>query len=140
MFLCKISIFKLLIKCLIEWHIANQAFDKMSTINKTYVYIAYQAFDKTHVSLCKVDILKIDQDLKIERGLIVALRKEKEELEHDASRQKKHLHSMSEIANELESLSNQCRLGLLTVESVAKSFGDLQKVFHLSGHESSANW
>ncbi|PWA61434.1 hypothetical protein CTI12_AA168190 [Artemisia annua] len=81
------------------------------------------------VSLCEVDILKIDQDLKIERGVIVALRKEKEELEHDAARQDKQLYSLSEIANELERVSNQCRLGLLTLESVAKSFGDLQKVF-----------
>ncbi|GJR85138.1 septin and tuftelin-interacting protein 1 homolog 1 [Tanacetum coccineum] len=81
------------------------------------------------VSLCEVDILKIHQDLKMEREIIVALRKEKEELEHDAARQDKQLYSMSEIANELERLSSQCRMGLVTLESLAKSFGDMQKVF-----------
>nr|XP_043636794.1 septin and tuftelin-interacting protein 1 homolog 1 [Erigeron canadensis] len=81
------------------------------------------------LDMAELDIQKIDQDLRNERETVVTLQKEREKLEVDANRQKRQLDSMEEIINVLERLDKESHLGTLTLESLAKSFGNLQKRF-----------
>ncbi|MFS8013941.1 putative septin and tuftelin interacting protein [Helianthus anomalus] len=81
------------------------------------------------LDLAELDIQKIDRDLRNERETVVTLQKEKEQLKTDASRQKKQLDSMEEIVNVVERLGDESQTGTLTLDSLAKSFGNLQKRF-----------
>ncbi|CAK9188576.1 unnamed protein product [Ilex paraguariensis] len=79
------------------------------------------------VDLAELDIQKIDQDLRNERETVVTLQKEKEKLQIDAARQKKQLDSTEEIVSVLDQIGTENSLGKLTLDSLAKSFGDLQR-------------
>lgn len=81
------------------------------------------------VDLAELDIQKIDRDLRNEMETVVSLQKEKEKLKVDAARQKKQLDSMEEIVSVLEQIGDENLLGTLTLDSLAKSFGDLQRRF-----------
>ncbi|PWA59807.1 hypothetical protein CTI12_AA204920 [Artemisia annua] len=81
------------------------------------------------VDLAELDIQKIDQNLRNERETVVSLQKEKEKLKDDAARQKRQLDSMEEIVSVMDRLGDESKLGILTLESLAKSFLDLQKRF-----------
>lgn len=81
------------------------------------------------LDLAELDIQKIDQNLRNERETVVTLQKEKEKLKEDANRQKKQLDNMEEIISVLERLGNESHSGSLTLDSLAKSFGNLQKQF-----------
>ncbi|KAI5651019.1 hypothetical protein M9H77_37024 [Catharanthus roseus] len=78
------------------------------------------------VDLAELDIQKVDRDLRNERETVVALQKEKEKLQMEASRQKKQLDNMEHISNILEELEVQSSMGTATLDSLAKSFIDLQ--------------
>ncbi|KAI5665047.1 hypothetical protein M9H77_24370 [Catharanthus roseus] len=78
------------------------------------------------VDLAELDIQKVDRDLRNERETVVALQKEKEKLQMEASRQKKQLDNMEHISNVLEELEEQSSMGTATLDSLAKSFIDLQ--------------
>ncbi|KAI3805773.1 hypothetical protein L1987_21659 [Smallanthus sonchifolius] len=77
----------------------------------------------------ELDIQKIDQDLRNERETVVTLQKEKEELINDANRRKEQLDSMEEIVTVVEQLCHDGQTGTLTLDSLAKSFKNLQKWF-----------
>ncbi|CAK9159611.1 unnamed protein product [Ilex paraguariensis] len=79
------------------------------------------------VDLAELDIQKIDRDLRNEREIVVTLQKEKEKLQIDVARQKKQLDSMEEIVSVLDQMGTVNSLGKLTLDSLAKSFGDLQR-------------
>ncbi|XP_021737997.1 septin and tuftelin-interacting protein 1 homolog 1-like [Chenopodium quinoa] len=81
------------------------------------------------VDLAELNIQKMDRDLRNERETVVALQKEKELHQIDAARQKKQIDSMTEVLQVLDSIEEENTLGRLTLESLAKSFGDLQKRF-----------
>ncbi|KAI3759898.1 hypothetical protein L1987_50283 [Smallanthus sonchifolius] len=66
-------------------------------------------------------------DLRNERETVATLQKEKEELINDANQQKEQLDSMEEIVTVVERLCHDCQTGTLTLDSVAKSFKNLQK-------------
>ncbi|CAL5364800.1 unnamed protein product [Camellia sinensis] len=79
------------------------------------------------VDLAELDIQKIDQDLRNEREMVVNLQKEKEKLQSDAAHQKKQLDNMAEIVSLLEQIGKENLLGTLTLDSLTKLFGDLQR-------------
>lgn len=81
------------------------------------------------VDLAELEIQKIDRDLRNERELVVTLQKEKKRLEIEDARQKKQLDDMVEIAGVLERISEEKLSGSLTLDSLARSFRDLQKRF-----------
>lgn len=79
------------------------------------------------VDLAELDIQKIDQDLRNERELVVALQKEKEKLQAEAVSQKTQLENMEYIVNELDRMDEESRSGTLTLDSLVKSFLYLQQ-------------
>ncbi|KAI7749074.1 hypothetical protein M8C21_033853 [Ambrosia artemisiifolia] len=81
------------------------------------------------LDLAELDILKLDQDLRDAREVIVTLKKEIEKMKNDAKRQKKQFDSMEEIATVVEQLDRDSHAGTLTLDSLAKSFRKLQKRF-----------
>lgn len=81
------------------------------------------------VDLAELDIQKIDRDLRNERETVVALQKEKETLQSEAARQKKQLDAMEEILQILGCIEEENSSGRLTLESLAKPFGDLKRRF-----------
>ncbi|XP_057539696.1 septin and tuftelin-interacting protein 1 homolog 1-like isoform X1 [Amaranthus tricolor] len=81
------------------------------------------------IDLVELDIQKIDRDLRTERETAVALQKEKETLQIEVARQTKQIDSMEEVVQVLESIEEEHMSGRLTLESLAKSFWDLQNKF-----------
>lgn len=81
------------------------------------------------VDLAELDIQKIDRDLGNERETVIALQKEKETLQSEAARQKNQLDTMEEVLQTLERISDEHTSGRLTLESLARSFGDLKRRF-----------
>ncbi|XP_071741880.1 septin and tuftelin-interacting protein 1 homolog 1 [Rutidosis leptorrhynchoides] len=81
------------------------------------------------LDMAELDIQKIDRDLRNERETVVTLQKEKEKLKADANRQKKQLDSMEEMVRVIDRLGNESKLGTLTLDSLAKSFQNLQRRF-----------
>ncbi|XP_059625122.1 septin and tuftelin-interacting protein 1 homolog 1 [Cornus florida] len=81
------------------------------------------------VDLAELDIQKIDRDLRNERETVVALQKEKEKIQIEAARQKEQLDSMEEIVSILDRIGEENSLGTLTLDSLAKSFKDLQRKY-----------
>ncbi|GFP84033.1 septin and tuftelin-interacting protein 1 homolog 1 [Phtheirospermum japonicum] len=81
------------------------------------------------VDLAELDIQKLDNDLRNERETVVALQKEKEKLQNDARRQKQQLENMEVIVSVLDRLNELSSSGSMTLESLAKSFVDLQTRF-----------
>ncbi|KAI8569983.1 hypothetical protein RHMOL_Rhmol02G0319400 [Rhododendron molle] len=79
------------------------------------------------VDLAELDIQKIDQDMRNERETLVTLQKEKEKLQYDIAHQKKQLDNMLEIVSSLDQIGEGNLLGTLPLDSLAKSFGDLQR-------------
>ncbi|KAL2897799.1 Septin and tuftelin-interacting protein 1-like protein 1 [Bienertia sinuspersici] len=78
------------------------------------------------VDLAELQIQKTDKDLRNERETVVALQKEKEGLQEEAVRQKKQIDSMEDVLHVLDSIEEEHTSGRLTLESLAKYFGDLQ--------------
>ncbi|KAL3835164.1 hypothetical protein ACJIZ3_009900 [Penstemon smallii] len=81
---------------------------------------------KLIVDLAELDIQKLDRDLRNERETVVALQKEKEKLQKDAYHQKKQIDNMEEIVTVIDQIGEKSLVGSLTLESLAKSFKDLQ--------------
>ncbi|XP_075517873.1 septin and tuftelin-interacting protein 1 homolog 1 [Primulina tabacum] len=81
------------------------------------------------VDLAELNVQKLDRDLRKERETVVALQKEKEKLQEEAYRQRKQLDNMEERVGVLDRISDQSSNGLLTLQSLATSFMDLQTRF-----------
>ncbi|KAK4420900.1 Septin and tuftelin-interacting protein 11 [Sesamum alatum] len=81
------------------------------------------------VDLAELDIQKLDRDLRNERETVVALQKEKEKLQKEAHQQKQQIQNMEEIVSVLDQIGEKSSSGTLTLESLAKSFMDLQTRF-----------
>ncbi|KAJ8556023.1 hypothetical protein K7X08_022781 [Anisodus acutangulus] len=81
------------------------------------------------VDLAELDIQKVDSDLRNERETVVALQKEKEKLQADAARQKMQFDNMEEIVGILDRIGEESTSGTLTLDSLAKTFLDLQEQF-----------
>ncbi|KAK6130201.1 hypothetical protein DH2020_036011 [Rehmannia glutinosa] len=81
------------------------------------------------VDLAELDIQKLDNDLRNERETVVALQKEKEKLQKEAHHRKQQLENMEEIQSVLDQIGKKSSSGTLTLESLAKSFVDLQTRF-----------
>ncbi|KAM1014788.1 hypothetical protein ACFX2I_044620 [Malus domestica] len=79
------------------------------------------------LDLAELDIQKIDRDLRIERDTAISLNQEKERLETEVARQKQHLDSLEDIRTVLDRLGEENSMGTLTLDSLTKGFGDLQK-------------
>ncbi|KAG6413194.1 hypothetical protein SASPL_125900 [Salvia splendens] len=84
---------------------------------------------KLIVDIIEHDIQRLDGNLRNERETVVALQKEKEKLQKEADDQKQRLGNMEEIIAVLDQLGEKSSSGLLTLESLAKSFVDLQTRF-----------
>lgn len=78
------------------------------------------------VDLAELDIQKVDNDLRNERETVVALQREKEKLQKEARDQKQQLENMEQILSVLDQIGEKSSSGALTLESLAKSFQDLQ--------------
>lgn len=76
-----------------------------------------------------LDIQKIDRDLRNERETVVALQKEKEKLQKESSRQKQQLDSMKCISSVLEQIEEKSSLGTMTLDTLAQSFVNLQRLY-----------
>ncbi|GMH07011.1 hypothetical protein Nepgr_008851 [Nepenthes gracilis] len=81
------------------------------------------------VDLAELDIQEIDRKLRNERETVVALQQEKEKLQNEMECQKQQLDSMEEILRALDHISEENLSGKLTLDSLAKSFGDLKRRF-----------
>ncbi|PQQ12430.1 hypothetical protein Pyn_00140 [Prunus yedoensis var. nudiflora] len=77
------------------------------------------------LDLAEVDIQKIDRDLRNERDTAISLNQEKERLATEVARRKQHLDSLEDIMSVLDRLGEENVMGTLTLESLAKGFGDL---------------
>ncbi|KAI4375611.1 hypothetical protein MLD38_013462 [Melastoma candidum] len=81
------------------------------------------------VDLAELNIQKIDKDLRNEKETALSLQKDKERLQAEADHQKKQLDTMLKINNVLEEIEEYNTMGKLTLDSLAKSFGDLQRQY-----------
>ncbi|CAB4309774.1 unnamed protein product [Prunus armeniaca] len=79
------------------------------------------------LDLAELDIQKIDRDLRNERDTAINLNQEKERLAMKVARHKQHLDSLEDIMSVLDRLGEENVMGTLTLELLAKGFGDLQK-------------
>ncbi|KAH6771033.1 GC-rich sequence DNA-binding factor-like protein with Tuftelin interacting domain-containing protein [Perilla frutescens var. hirtella] len=81
---------------------------------------------KLIVDIVEHDIQKLDNNLRNERETAVALQKEKEKLQKEAYDQKQQLVNMEVIMSVLDEIGEKSSSGLLTLDSLAKLFVDLQ--------------
>ncbi|KAH0459275.1 hypothetical protein IEQ34_012089 [Dendrobium chrysotoxum] len=81
------------------------------------------------VDMAESDILKIDNQLRRERENVVSLQKEKEKLQKEASRQKRQLEAMETIAKMVKQVEEDNLSGILTLESLLRTFSDLKERF-----------
>ncbi|PRQ19558.1 putative septin and tuftelin interacting protein [Rosa chinensis] len=79
------------------------------------------------LDMAELDIQKIDRDLRNERETAISLNQEKERLEAEVTMQKQHLDSLDDITTVLDRLGEEKAMGILTLDSLAKSFSDLQR-------------
>ncbi|KAK3420059.1 hypothetical protein EUGRSUZ_G00845 [Eucalyptus grandis] len=81
------------------------------------------------VDLAELDIQKIDRDLRNEKETALSLQEEKEKLQAEAELQKKQLNNVKEIMNTLGRIEEEKSMGTLTLDLLAKSFGDMLRRF-----------
>lgn len=81
------------------------------------------------VDMAEVDIQKIDRDLRREREKVVSLQREKEKFQKEAARQQQQLDVMETIAIVVERVGEENSMGILTLESLLTTFGDLKNRF-----------
>ncbi|KAL8152651.1 hypothetical protein V2J09_010411 [Rumex salicifolius] len=81
------------------------------------------------LDLAELDILDLDRKLRNEREIAFALQQEKENLQKEAASQKQQLNNMEEIGKMLDHLSEENSSGMMNLDSLAQSFGDLQRRF-----------
>ncbi|KAK1386948.1 hypothetical protein POM88_015126 [Heracleum sosnowskyi] len=81
------------------------------------------------VDLAELDLQKLDRDLRSERETVVSLQRENERLNQEVVKQKKQLYNMEEIVAFLDTVGNESLPGTLTLTSLAKSFGNLQRQY-----------
>ncbi|CAJ2664616.1 unnamed protein product [Trifolium pratense] len=79
------------------------------------------------VRLAEADIQKIDSDLRKERDIALSLKKEKENLEAEASFQKNQLDNYEKIMNVLDRVGEENTIGTLTLDSLAQCSSDMHK-------------
>lgn len=79
------------------------------------------------LDMAELDIQKIDRDLRNERDTAICLNQEKERLQAEVAMQKKNLDSLDDITTVLDRLGEEKSMGILTLDSLAKGFGDLQR-------------
>ncbi|KAL6178871.1 hypothetical protein ACLB2K_050388 [Fragaria x ananassa] len=79
------------------------------------------------LDMAELDIQKIDRDLRNERETALILKQEKEKLQAVVDMQKEHLDSLDDITNVLDRLGEEKAMGILTLDSLAKGFSDLQR-------------
>ncbi|XP_045787958.1 septin and tuftelin-interacting protein 1 homolog 1-like [Trifolium pratense] len=79
------------------------------------------------VRLAEADIQEIDSDLRKERDIALSLKKEKENLEAEASFQKNQLDNYEKIMSVLDRVGEDNTLGTLTLDSLAQCFRDMHK-------------
>ncbi|GAU26188.1 hypothetical protein TSUD_354100 [Trifolium subterraneum] len=79
------------------------------------------------VRLAEADIQEIDRDLRKERDIALSLKKEKENLEAEASFQKNQLDNYEKIMSVLDRVGEENTLGTLTLDSLAQCFRDMHK-------------
>lgn len=84
---------------------------------------------KLILDMAEVDIQKIDRDLRREREKVVSLQREKEKFQKEAARQKKQIDVMEVICKIVEKAEEDNLAGVLTLESLLSTFGDLKKRF-----------
>lgn len=84
---------------------------------------------KLIVNLAELDIQKLDRDLRNERETVVSLQMEKEKLQKEAAHQKTQLDNTEQIVSVLDIISEENSVGKLTLDSLAKYFGDLRRRF-----------
>lgn len=81
------------------------------------------------VDMVATDIQKIDSDLRREREKVVSLQIEKEKFQKEVSRQKQQLDVMENIARVIERIGEENSMGVLTLELLLRTFGDLKQQF-----------
>ncbi|XP_050379205.1 septin and tuftelin-interacting protein 1 homolog 1 [Argentina anserina] len=79
------------------------------------------------LDMAELDIQKIDRDLRVERDTAISLNQEKEKLQAEVAMQKQHLDSLDDITTVLDRLGEEKAMGILTLDSLAKGFSDLQR-------------
>ncbi|KAF9594479.1 hypothetical protein IFM89_031597 [Coptis chinensis] len=82
---------------------------------------------KLIVDLAEFDIQKLDRDSRNERAHVVYLQKEKEKLQRNSDMQRKQLDRLLDIAQVVERIEQENSLGMLTIDSLLESFGDLRR-------------
>ncbi|KAK2352696.1 septin and tuftelin-interacting protein [Trifolium repens] len=79
------------------------------------------------VRLAEADIQEIDRDLRKERDIALSLKKEKENLEAEASFQKSQLDNYEKIMSVLDRVGEENTSGTLTLDSLAQCFRDMNR-------------